>query len=55
MTRVQAIKTFFEANGGRKLENREILSLPAAERTEVGQMCADAMGVTIDEPTAVAA
>jgi hypothetical protein len=48
MTRVQAIKTFFESNGGRKIENREILNLSAPERTEIGQMCADAMGVQID-------
>jgi hypothetical protein len=52
MTRVQAIKTFFEANGGRKVENREVLALSVSERQEIGQMAADALGVAIEEAIA---
>lgn len=51
MTRVQAIKTFMEANGGRKVENREILRLPEADRKELAEMCAAALGGKLDDPT----
>jgi hypothetical protein len=47
LSRVQAIKTFFESDGGRKMENREIMSLSGEEREEIGNLCGKALGVEI--------
>lgn len=55
MTRVTAIKTFFEKDGGRKVENREVLNLSDGERSEIAQMCATALGETLDEAPATKA
>jgi hypothetical protein len=45
---VAAIKAFFEANGGRKVSMEEFRALSTAERNELGQLCAAALGVTIE-------
>lgn len=54
MTRVQAIKKFFEAAGpgsiqGRKVENREIMLLTKEERQEIGDACLAALGEEYSE------
>ena len=54
MSRVEAIKRFFEADGGRKIENREVLDLSKEAREELGQMCATALGAELDAPAAAA-
>lgn len=48
MTRMTAIKTFFEANGGRLVEKRELIALSPAEREELAGMAATTMGVELD-------
>lgn len=44
---IEAIKTFFEANGGRKVTMDELKALSRAERDELGSLAAAEMGVTI--------
>ena len=54
MTRVVAIKTYLEQDGpgsikGRKVENREIMSLTKEDRIELGDACLKALGATLKE------
>lgn len=56
MSKFQAIRTYFEADGGRKCSMEELKAVQAAGQTsELAQMCAKELGVTIDEPNKVAA
>jgi hypothetical protein len=48
MTNIAAIKAFFEADGGRKIEMNEMRALTVEERAELAQMCAKALGVELD-------
>jgi len=47
--KVEAIKKFFEANGGRKLTMVELQALKPEERAELAQLCAVELGETIKE------
>lgn len=49
VTNVQAIKEFFEANGGRKVEMSEMKALSRDEREELGRLAAAALGHTIKQ------
>lgn len=51
MTRVQAIKTFFESDGGRKVTMDEFKALTKEERAELSDACAKVLGVDITETT----
>lgn len=54
MSRIQAIRGFFEGVdaitplGGRKVETGELRALTAADREEIGTLCAKALGVELD-------
>ena len=50
MTNIKAIKTFFEADGGKKIEMAECKALSKEERNELGAMCCEALGAA-HEPT----
>lgn len=43
MSTVGAIKKFFEANGGRKLDMKELQALNAEERADLGKQCKEAL------------
>lgn len=47
MTNIEAIKTFFEKDGGRKITMEELKALSVDERAELGKLCAAALGTTI--------
>jgi len=53
LTRIQAIKRFFEGSdgitplGGRKVETSEFKGLTAADRDELGKLCATALDVEL--------
>lgn len=47
VSNVQAIKEFFEANGGRKVSMDEMKALSNDARRELGQLAAAALGHTI--------
>jgi len=54
MTRVRAIKTFFEQDGpgdikGQKVENKELITMPINDRVELGNACLEALGETLTE------
>lgn len=54
MTRVAAIKKYLEQDGpgdikGRKVENRELMTMPKEDRMELGDMCLAALGETLTE------
>ena len=51
MTRVQAIKTFFESDGGRKVTMDEIKALTPDDRAELATLAAEKLGATLDMPT----
>ena len=48
MSIVKAIKTFFETDGGRKVEISEFKALSADEKLELATMCAAALGVELE-------
>ena len=47
MSAVQAIKVFFEKDGGRKIEMSELKELAPEQRAEVGALCCAALGVEL--------
>jgi hypothetical protein len=47
--KIEAIKKFFEAGGGRKLAMSELQALTPAERQELAVLCAVELGETIKE------
>lgn len=49
VTNAAAIKTYFEADGGRKLTMAEFRALSDADKKELGALCAAALGKTIRE------
>lgn len=55
MTGINAIKTFFERadkiapEGGRKVENRELMNLDKESRRELGELACAALGETYEE------
>jgi len=51
-TSVQVLKTFFEADGGRPLTMAEFKELTPAERRELAEMAAKALGIELAEPVA---
>jgi hypothetical protein len=50
MTNIQAIKAFFEADGGRKVSMDEMKALTANDRAELGAACAKTLGFEIEAP-----
>ena len=48
MTKYQAIKTFFEADGGRKVSMDELKALSTDERNELATLAASELGETLD-------
>lgn len=51
MTRVQAIKTFFESDGGRRVSMDEMKALTPEDRKELAELAAEKLGVTLDAPS----
>jgi len=51
-TSVQVLKMFFEADGGRPLTVNEFKELSTAERRELAEMAAKALGIELAEPVA---
>lgn len=51
---ISAIKKFFEADGGRKVEMSEFRALSIPERTELAKLCCAALGVELDAPSVAA-
>ena len=47
VTNTQAIRDFFEQDGGRKVTMDELKKLPMSDREELGALCAKAIGATI--------
>ena len=50
MTRAKAIKAYFEADGGKKVENREMIDFAKEDRkgwADLGDMCLAALGETL--------
>lgn len=47
MTRVQAIRMYFEMDGGRKITLQEMKNLSIEERKELGALCLAALGETL--------
>ena len=50
---IEAIRNFFESNGGRKVTMAELKALSVEERSELGALSAAATGDTIDLGKAV--
>ena len=50
MNNIEAIKTYFEADGGRKVTMTELKELTAADRAELGKLCAEKLGAEIVSP-----
>lgn len=48
MSRVTAIKTFFERDGGRRVTLDELRALNDAERQELAELCAKELGQPLD-------
>ena len=48
VSNIVAIRNFFESNGGRKVTMEELKALSTEERSEIGLLCAEAMGDFID-------
>ena len=53
VSNIVAIRNFFESNGGRKVTMDELKALSTDERSELGLLCAEAMGDFIDLGKAV--
>lgn len=51
---ISAIKKFFEADGGRKVEMSEFRALSMQERHELASMCCKALGCELDTPSEAA-
>lgn len=49
MSRVAAIRAFFNMDTTRPIEPREIMTLKPEERLEIGDMCLAALGATLLE------
>lgn len=49
MSRIQAIRMFFEKDGGRKVEMAEFKALSTGDRKELGELAAEKLGVTLSE------
>ena len=49
LSRLGAIKRFFELDGGRKLIMEEVRALSDEEKTELGSLAAAELGVTLQE------
>jgi hypothetical protein len=49
MTKMQAIRTFFESDGGRKVTMQEMKDLTAEDRNELATAAAERLGVTLKE------
>jgi hypothetical protein len=49
---VQALKAFFEADGGRPLTLEELKKLTSEERRELAELAAKAMGIELAEKSA---
>ena len=45
--RIEAIKLFFESNGGRKVTMEELKVLKASDRDELGTLCAERLGLKL--------
>lgn len=50
MTGIKALRTFLEADGGRKLTVSEAKQLSKEERDELAQLAAKELGVEIESP-----
>ena len=48
MSNIEAIKTFFEKDGGRKVTMEELKTLTPFERSELAKLCAAQLGVELD-------
>lgn len=48
MTNTKAIKMFMEQDGGRPTTLKELKELTMSSRKELGRLCAEALGVDID-------
>lgn len=49
MTKFKAIKTFFEADGGRRVGMDELKALSEKDRQELGELAAKELGVELDK------
>lgn len=49
MSRIAAIRKYFERDGGRKLSMDELRMLTTQDRHELGQLAARELGVTLDQ------
>jgi len=49
MTPAKAIKTYFEQDGGRRVDLAEMKSLSREERNELGKLACEALGETFEE------
>ena len=47
MSRIKAIKTFFEADGGKKLGMKELKDLTPDDKEELGILAAKELGVEL--------
>ena len=47
MSPLKAIRTFFEADGARKLSLDELKALTSEDRAELGKLAAEKLGVTL--------
>jgi hypothetical protein len=47
MTRIKAIKTFFEASGGRKVGMQEMKKLTDEDKDELGKLACNELGVQL--------
>ena len=48
MSPIKALRTFFEANGGRKVTLQEFQALTTEERLALGRLAAVALGVELE-------
>ena len=48
MSPIKALRTFFEANGGRKVTLQEFQALTAEERIALGKLAAVELGVELE-------
>jgi len=47
MTRIKAIKTFFEASGGRKVSMQEMKKLTDEDKDELGKLACNELGAEL--------
>ena len=48
MSNIEAIKTFFEKDGGRKIAMDELKALTSQERYDLAVLCAEALSLKLD-------